>query len=81
MIESAKKEEVRYEIRDRIAYITINRPEQRNAVNPTVRRALIEAFSDASVNPDVWIVILTGAGDRAFCAGGDLKKNNENALQ
>ena len=81
MIESAKNEEVRYEIRDRIAYITINRPEQRNAVNPTVRRALIEAFSDASVNPDVWIVILTGAGDRAFCAGGDLKKNNENALQ
>lgn len=81
MSEPANNKEVRYEIRDRIAYITINRPEQRNAINPAVRKGLIEAFSDASVNPDVWIVVVTGAGDRAFCAGGDLKKNNENALQ
>ena len=71
--------EVRYEIVDRIAYITIDRPEARNAINSTVRRALIESFSDASVNPDVWVVVLTGGGDRAFCAGGDLKKNDENA--
>lgn len=72
---------VRYEIAGRIARVTINRPEARNAINPAVRRALIEAFADASVNPDVWLVILTGAGDRAFCAGGDLKKNDENERQ
>lgn len=73
--------EVRYEIVDRIAYITIDRPEARNAINPSVRTALIESFSDASVNPDVWVVVLTGSGDRAFCAGGDLKQNHENAQQ
>ena len=72
-------QEVRYTIVDRVAYITIDRPEARNAINPAVRKGLIEAFSDASVNPDVWVVILTGSGDRAFCAGGDLKKNDENA--
>src|SRR5687768_2477696 len=71
--------EVRYTIVDRVAYITIDRPEARNAINPAVRKGLIEAFSDASINPDVWVVILTGSGDRAFCAGGDLKQNDENA--
>ncbi len=70
---------VSYDIVDRIAYITINRPEARNAINPAVRKGLIESFADASLNPDVWIVVLTGSGDKAFCAGGDLKKNNENA--
>jgi enoyl-CoA hydratase len=71
--------QVIYEIVDRVAYVTINRPEARNAINPTVRRGLIEAFADASVNPDVWVVVLTGTGDRAFCAGGDLKQNDANA--
>lgn len=73
--------EVRYEIADRIATITINRPEARNAINTGVRRGLIEAFADASINPDVWVVILTGAGDRAFCAGGDLKSYDDGARQ
>jgi enoyl-CoA hydratase len=73
--------EVRYEIVDRVAYITIDRPEALNAINPAVRTGLIESFSDASVNPDVWVVVLTGSGDRAFCAGADLKKNDENARQ
>lgn len=72
-------DELRYEIVDRIAYVTINRPERRNALNRTCRAALIEAFSEASVNPDVWVVVLTGTGDRAFCAGGDLNENDQNA--
>ena len=75
------KPEVRYEIVDRIAYVTIDRPEARNAINPAVRKGLIESFSDASVNPDVWLVVLTGSGDRAFCAGADLKVNDQNARQ
>src|SRR5688572_13213670 len=78
---SEAKPEVRYEIVDRIAYITIDRPEARNAINPAVRKALIESFSDASVNPEVWLVVLTGSGDRAFCAGADLKVNDQNARQ
>jgi enoyl-CoA hydratase len=67
---------VRYTIADRIATVTIDRPEVLNAINPAVRKAIIEAVSDASVNPDVWVVVITGTGDRAFCAGNDLKAAN-----
>ena len=74
-------EAVLYKIADRIAYITLNRPEARNAMNADVRRGLIESFADASLNPDVWIVVVTGAGDKAFCAGGDLKRNDQNARE
>jgi enoyl-CoA hydratase len=74
-------EAVLYQIVDRIAYITLNRPEARNAMNPAVRLGLVESFADASLNPDVWVVVVTGAGDKAFCAGGDLKKNDQNARE
>ena len=67
-------DDVLYELVDHVAYVTINRPDRRNAINRSVRTSLIEMFSDASVNPDVWAVVLTGAGDKAFCAGGDLKE-------
>ena len=70
---------VQYEIRDRVAYVTLNRPEHMNAINSSLRQGVIEAFVDASVNPDVWVVVLTGTGDLAFCAGGDLKDNNQHS--
>lgn len=78
---TANNEVVLYKIVDRIAYITLNRPEARNAMNADVRKGLIESFADASLNPEVWIVVVTGAGDKAFCAGGDLKRNNQNARE
>jgi crotonobetainyl-CoA hydratase len=53
--------------------ITINRPEARNAVNAAVSLGVGEAMEDAGKDPEVWAVILTGAGDKAFCAGADLK--------
>ncbi len=61
-----------YEKRDRIAYLTINRPEARNAIDPDVHRLMIEAWVDFSDDDSVDVAILTGAGD-AFCAGADLK--------
>jgi enoyl-CoA hydratase/carnithine racemase len=64
---------VLYEKRDRIAYLTINRPEARNAVNPEVHRAMIAAWADFAEDDAVDVAILTGAGD-AFCAGADLKE-------
>src|SRR5690242_15587874 len=64
---------VRYEKRDRIAYVTINRPEARNAVSPDVHRAMIAAWADFAEDDSVDVAILTGAGD-AFCAGADLKE-------
>jgi enoyl-CoA hydratase/carnithine racemase len=64
---------VLYETRDRIAYVTINRPEARNAIDPDVHRAMIEAWGEFRDDDDVDVAILTGAGDDAFCAGADLK--------
>ena len=61
-----------YEKRDRIAYLTINRPEARNAVDPDVHRLMIEAWADFSDDDSVDVAILTGAGE-AFSAGADLK--------
>jgi enoyl-CoA hydratase/carnithine racemase len=71
---SADQGPVLYEKRNRIAYLTINRPEARNAVSPDVHRAMIAAFADFAEDDSVDVAILTGAGDDAFCAGADLKE-------
>ena len=62
-----------YEKRDRIAYVTINRPEAMNALGPDHNQEIIQVWTELRDDPDVWVAILTGAGDRAFCAGADLK--------
>ncbi len=64
---------VTYEKRDRIAYLTINRPEARNAIDPDVHQAMIRAWTDFAEDDSVEVAILTGAGDEAFCSGADLK--------
>jgi enoyl-CoA hydratase/carnithine racemase len=61
-----------YEKRDRIAYITFNRPEARNAIDPEMQELLVEIWSDFRDDEDTDVAIVTGAGD-AFCAGADLK--------
>lgn len=63
---------VLYEKRERIAYITINRPEAKNAIDPETQNLLVETWSDFRDDDSVDVGILTGAGD-AFCAGADLK--------
>jgi enoyl-CoA hydratase len=60
------------ERRDGVEIITLNRPEKRNALDPATIDALGEALIAAEHDPDVRVVVLTGAGDRAFCAGMDL---------
>jgi enoyl-CoA hydratase/carnithine racemase len=62
---------VLYELRDHISYITLNRPEKLNAINPEMREELHHAFLEVRDNPDVWLAIITGQG-RAFCTGHDL---------
>ena len=64
---------VLYEVADRVATITLNRPEARNALSAELRRALPEAIERADADAEVDVVILTGA-DPAFCAGLDLKE-------
>jgi enoyl-CoA hydratase/3-hydroxyacyl-CoA dehydrogenase len=55
-----------------VAYITVNRPEAMNALNPTVAVQLAEAFDAADANPDVKSVVMSGAGGKAFVAGADI---------
>jgi enoyl-CoA hydratase/carnithine racemase len=71
---SADQGPVLYEKRDRIAYLTINRPEAMNAISPEVHRAMIAAWADFAEDDALDVAILTGAGDDAFCAGADLKE-------
>ena len=58
---------------DRIALITLNRPEKRNPLTPKLREELIEALKEAERDEQIDVIILTGAG-KAFCAGGDIEK-------
>lgn len=67
-------EAVLYEMRGAVAVITINRPEARNAISRAVRDGIFAAFRRFEADPAAQIAILTGAGDRAFCAGMDLKE-------
>lgn len=57
----------------RIALLTINRPDARNAVNGEVAQGLGCAVAQVEDDPDIWVAVLTGAGPHAFCAGADLK--------
>ena len=68
-----------YDVSDRVAVIRIDRPERRNALAVQTVEEITEAFVRAGEDPDVWAVVLTGTGDRAFCAGGDLKEMDETA--
>jgi enoyl-CoA hydratase len=63
---------VLYEKHNRVAVITINRPERRNAMTPEMRAGIQAAFRDFNDDSGLWVAIFTGSGDRAFCAGADL---------
>jgi len=65
---------IRYEKKDKIAIITINRPEAMNSIDPETDEELAKAWTDFRDDPNLWVAILTGAGDKAFSAGADLKK-------
>jgi enoyl-CoA hydratase/carnithine racemase len=66
-------DEILFELRGPVALITINRPESRNAINAEVRAGLFGAWKRFEEEPSARVAILTGAGDKAFCAGGDLQ--------
>ena len=65
---------ISYEKRGRVAIVTINRPEAMNALTSEMLAALDAVFDDFNRDPDLLVAILTGAGEKAFCAGMDLKE-------
>ncbi len=65
---------IRYEKKDRVATITIDRPDAMNALTADMLSGLDEAFVEFNDDDDLWVAILTASGDRAFCTGMDLKE-------
>jgi enoyl-CoA hydratase/carnithine racemase len=64
---------IRYALKDHVATVTIVRPEARNALDNLANIELGQAFDAFAADPDAWVAIITGEGDKAFCAGNDLK--------
>jgi 2-(1,2-epoxy-1,2-dihydrophenyl)acetyl-CoA isomerase len=67
-----------FDVKDRIATLTLNRPERLNALGDTLREDLYDAIKKCAADPDVGVLVITGAG-RGFCSGGDVKSMNERA--
>lgn len=68
------EELIQYEVKDRVAYLTINRPERRNSFSENTRRKLIDSWMDFKNDDEIDVAILTGAGNIAFTAGSDLRE-------
>ena len=64
---------IRFEVEGHIAIVTICRPEARNALDNDANIELGQAFDRFAADPDLWVAIITGEGDKAFCAGNDMK--------
>ena len=62
-----------FEVIDKVAWITLNRPKALNSLNPELRWQLSQHMDEVENNENIWLAVITGAGDRAFCAGADLK--------
>ena len=69
-------EELKIEKRGHALWLTIDRPAQRNAMNSVVLQGIRAGLEQAQADPEVRVVVLTGAGDKAFCAGADLAKGS-----
>jgi enoyl-CoA hydratase/carnithine racemase len=71
MTDETTYETITYEVSDRVATITLNRPDQLNAINPLMAEELRRAYARAEASDDVWLLLVTGTG-RAFCTGADV---------
>jgi enoyl-CoA hydratase/carnithine racemase len=71
---------VTYDVRHGVAWLTINRPEARNSLNKAVRDGLFDGVRRFNDDDDAKVLVLTGSGDKAFCAGGDLKEMSQTGL-
>src|SRR4029077_2965767 len=70
---------VRFDVVDRVATITLNRPERKNAMNQQLKDELRDCWRRVKADPDIWVAIVTGAGD-GFSSGADVKSLATNAF-
>lgn len=68
-------------IEDGIAVVTLNRPEALNSINRALRLELLELFPKLDMDPNVKVIVITGAGDKAFCTGADLKERSSRSTE
>ena len=73
--------DILYEVKDDYAHVTINRPKVLNAFTPVTLQELKTALDNAEKDKNVGVIILSGAGDRAFCAGGDMNWESSKEFQ
>lgn len=78
--DSLGSDAVTYQLENGVAWLTINRPEARNALNKAVRDGLFAGVRRFNEDDAAQVLVLTGAGEKAFCAGGDLKEMADTAL-
>ena len=71
-------EDILYEVRNNVAWITINRADKMNAFRGTTCDEIIKALNKAGYDREVGCIVLAGAGDRAFCTGGDQSAHDGN---
>ena len=72
-------QQIKYSQEGPVTIITFNRPEVKNCIGPRTHRELVDAFDRFRTDEDARVAVITGAGDSAFCAGGDLKSDFANA--
>ncbi len=69
--------QIEFTIEGHIAHVRLNRPEKMNAMSAEMDQALFDAWNTINSNPDIWAVVLSAAGERAFCVGGDVSAEAE----
>ena len=67
-------ETILYQVEEHVATVTLNRPDVHNAQNDTLRREMYDVFGALTTDEDVKVIVVTGAGDRAFSAGADIRE-------
>ncbi|KQU28450.1 MULTISPECIES: enoyl-CoA hydratase-related protein [unclassified Rhodococcus (in: high G+C Gram-positive bacteria)] len=69
--------ELLYSVEGHVAYLTLNRPRKLNAIDAALDEQLAARWDEVDGDPDIWVAVLRGAGDRAFCAGGDISGSTD----
>jgi enoyl-CoA hydratase/carnithine racemase len=69
--------DLEYSREGHVAHVRLNRPDSLNALTPAMQQGLFEAWTDINSDPEVWVAILSAAGERAFCAGADVSGESD----
>lgn len=70
-------DELLYEVKDHVAYLTLNRPKALNSISFSLDRELAQRWDEIDADPDIWAAVLGASGERAFCAGADISGGTE----